>query len=215
MTVLTAVASLPYKAVRYPYQLVESRLVTAYLPEESSIRLAYERMLGSLDSTAGALFHDEGLKRRGQELRYRTEKVKKVVALEEKAAERRAEAAAKLEREKDAAAKDKARIQQEHEAEAARLKAEREAEKQAIARKAAERQRADEDQILDKTEAILAAERDRLDAEEARVEARVEVATQQPKKQLEKARKTAKSAKAKEHDAEVLSAMADEEKASR
>jgi hypothetical protein len=215
LTVPRTIAGLQYKALRYPSQLLETRVVAAYLPDESGVRLAFERVLGTLDATAGSLFADEALQHRGEALRRRALKVEKVVALEEKAAARRTEAEQKLAQEKQAAEQEKARVQQQHEAEAARLKAERDAEKQAIARKAAERQKADETAIRSQTEAILSAERDRIDAQEAKIEARVATSTAQPKQQLQQASKTAKAAKQKAQDAETLSALAKAEKSSR
>jgi hypothetical protein len=74
MSALTTVATLQYKAWRYPAQLVETRLVSTYLPRTSSARLAFERVLGTLDSTAGSLLGDETLQQRGDVLLQRVEK---------------------------------------------------------------------------------------------------------------------------------------------
>ncbi len=182
MTVLTTVATLQYKAWRLPSQLVETRLVAPYLPRTSGVRIAYERVLGTLDSTAGALLGDEDLQRRGDVLRQRVEKAERVAAIQHEAAERRAAGQELEQRKQQAEAEEKARVQQEHEAEAARHRAEAEL----LARKAAERQRAEEGHERDASEAILAAERDRLDAEEAKIQARVAVSKQARKKPRKK-----------------------------
>lgn len=169
MTVLTTVATLQYKAWRYPSQLVETRLVATYLPRTSGVRIAYERVLGTLDSTVGSLLGDDALHQRGEELCQRVAKAERVAVIEEQAAQRReAEAAARDEKEQAEVA-EKLRIQQEREAEAARHRTEAEL----VERKAAERQRADEGEVVDASQAILAAERDRLDARAASIEARV------------------------------------------
>lgn len=182
MTVLTTVATLQYKAWRLPSQLVETRLVAPYLPRTSGVRIAYERVLGTLDSTAGALLGDEGLQQRGDVLRQRVEKAERVAAIQQEAAERRETEQQLAQEKQQAEAEEKARTQREHEEEAARHRVEAEL----VARKAAERQRAEDGRVRDASEAILAAERDRLDAEEAKVKARVAVAGTTRKKPRKK-----------------------------
>ena len=54
LTVPRAVVKLEYKALRYPSHLLDTKVIAALLPIESGVRLAYERLLGGLDSAAGS-----------------------------------------------------------------------------------------------------------------------------------------------------------------
>lgn len=211
MTVPRTILGLEYKAVRYPAQLVETKLVAPRFAEDSPVRLSFERFLGTLDTTAGKLLADEALSDRGRVLTRRVEVLNKAVALEAKAAERKAEADAELKAKNQKAAEEKARIQTEHEQAAARLKAEREAEAQAVTRKAEARKRADEKAIVDSSQALIAAERDRLDAQKAKIEARVQTQTAEPKAQLKAASKGAQVAAERREDADRLKALRETE----
>ena len=204
---------LEYKAVRYPAQLIETKLVATRLPADHGLRLAYERLLGRLDSAAGRLLADQALAERGRALTRRTEILEKAVQLEEKATERTIAADQELGEQERQAEQAKAQIQTEHEREAARLKAEREAESKAIERKAAARKRADDKAIVDKTQQMIAAERDRLDAQEARIEARVETQTAAPKAALKAAAADARMAVDKKADADRLAQLREASKA--
>lgn len=215
MSVLTlprTVVGLEYKAIRYPAQLLETKVVAVRLAEDNPVRLGYERFLGTLDTTAGKLLADEALSDRGRVLTRRVEVLGKAIALETKAAERKAQADAELRATNEQAAQEKARIQREHEQTAARLKAERDAEAQAVERKAEARKRADDKAIVDSSQAIIAAERDRLDAQKAKIEARVATQTAAPKAELKTAGKNAQAAAEKRADAERLEALREAEK---
>lgn len=212
MTLPRTVIGLEYKAVRYPAQLLETKVFAARLAEDNPLRLGFERFLGTLDSTAGKLLADEALSDRGRVLTRRVDVLGKAVALETKAAERKAEADAELRAQNERAAQEKARIQSEHEQQAARLKAEREAEAKALEQRAAARKRADTKAIVDSSQAIIAAERDRLDAEEAKISARVETQTAAPKAQLKAAAKGAQAAAERRADADRLKALRESEK---
>jgi hypothetical protein len=198
--------------VRYPAQLLETKLVATRLSEDNPVRLAYERFLGTLDSTAGKLLADQALTDRGRVLTRRVDVLAKAVALEEKAAVRKAEADAELRTQNEKAEQEKAAIQAEHEREAARLKAEREAEAKAVERQAQARKKADEKAIVDSSQAIIAAERDRLDAEKAKIQARVETQTAAPVAQLKAAGKSAQAASERRAEADRLAALRESEK---
>lgn len=215
LTVPRTVAAYEYKALRFPAQLLETRLIAAKFPEESTVRLAFERLLGTLDSTAGALFADEALKTRGRALSRRAEIVEKAVELEAKAQQRKQEADATLHAEREQAAADKRRVQQEHDRKAKQIKAEREAAQAAVSQKAKAREKAEDTAIAAKTEATVAAERDRLDAQAASIEARVDVPTAAPKAQLDKAVKDTAAAQKTKGDADRLAQLADAEKQAR
>ncbi len=204
LTVPRTLVGLEYKAVRYPAQLFETKVVAVRLSDDHPVRLGYERFLGNLDLTAGRLLDDDALINRGRALTRRVEVLAKAVALEEKAEERRSAADAELRAEQQKAQQEKDDIQAEHEREAARLKAEREAEAAALARKAEARQRADDKAIVDSTQAIIAEERDRLDAEKAKIEARVAIQTAAPKAQLSSAMKSTQAAATLRADADRL-----------
>jgi hypothetical protein len=213
LTVPRTLAALEYKAVRYPAQLLETRLVAVRLSDDNPLRLGFERLLGTLDAAAGSLFADESLVARGRFLTRRVEMLEKAVALEAKAAERQATADAELRAQTKKLEQEKEQVQAEHEREAARLRAERDAEAKAIERKAAARERADADAIVESSQSIIAVERDRLDAEKARIEARVETQTAAPKAQLKAARKSGQEAVAKRADADRLTLVREAEKA--
>lgn len=204
LTLPRTLVGLEYRAVRYPAQLLETKVVALRLPDDHPFRLGYERILGNLDLTAGKLLADPALTNRGRALTRRVDVLTTAIALEEKANERRSAADAELRAEQQRAQQEKDQIQAEHEREAARLKAEREAEAVALERKAAARQRADDKAIVDSTQAIIAAERDRLDAEKARIEARVAIQTAAPKAQLSAANKSVQAAAKLRADADQL-----------
>jgi hypothetical protein len=214
LTVPRTVAALEYKAVRYPAQLLETRLVAVRLADDNPFRLGFERLLGTLDGAAGKLFADEALAERGRFLTRRVEMLEKAIALEVKAAERQQAADAELRAKQEQIEQEKVQVQIEHEREAARLKTERDAEAKAVERKAAARERADADAIVESSQSIIAAERDRLDAEKARIEARVQTQTAAPKAQLKAAGKGAQAAEAKRADADRLAQLRETEKAS-
>jgi hypothetical protein len=207
-------AALEYKAVRYPAQLLETRLIAVRLSDDNPLRLGFERLLGRLDGAAGKLLADQGLAERGRFLTRRVEVLEKAVALEAKAAQRQESAAAELRAQTEKIEQESAQVQAEHEREAARLKAERDAEAKAVERKAAARERADANAIVESTQSIIAAERDRLDAEKARIEARVETQTAAPKAQLKAAGKSVQAVAAKRADADRLAQLRETEKAS-
>jgi hypothetical protein len=212
LTIPRTIVGLEYKAVRYPAQLIETKVVAARLEEDHPVRLGYERFLGTLDTTAGKLLDDKTLADRGRVLTRRVDVLGKAVALEAKAAERKAEADAEFRAKNEQAAQEKAAIRTEHEQTAARLKAEREAEAKSIERKAQARKRADDKAIVDSTQAIIAAERDRLDEQKAQIEARVQTQTAAPKAQLKDAAKNVQAASARRSDAERLESLREAEK---
>jgi len=83
---------LPYQVARTPLALVDATLAKR-LPVDSPPRLAFERILGSLDEVAGRLLKDKSVQRRGSRLRARAETLGDAVQLEQDAAERRRAAA--------------------------------------------------------------------------------------------------------------------------
>ncbi len=211
LTVPRALVGLEYKAVRYPAQLFETKVIAARFTQDHPVRLGYERFLGKLDRTVGTLLADDLLTDRGRVLTRRVEVLDKAVALETKAAERKAEADAALKARNEQAEQAKAEVQAQHEREAARIKAERTAEAASIERKAMARKKADERAIVDSSQAIIAAERDRLDVEKARIEARVATQTAAPRAQLKAAGKSVQGAAERRAEADRLAALREAE----
>lgn len=212
-TLPKTVIGLEYKALRYPAQLLETKVMAPRLPDDNGLRLAYERLLGRLDSMAGRLLADEALAERGRIVTRRSQVLAKAVQLEEKAAERKAAADQQLREQERQAKQAKAEIQTEHEQQAARLKAERDAASKAIERKSSARKRADSTAIVDSTQQVIAAERDRLDVQEARIEARVETRTAAPKAALKSAAADGRTASQKKADADRLAQLRETSKA--
>lgn len=215
LTVPRTAAALEYKVLRYPSHLLETRVVATSLPEDSAIRLAFERVLGALDSTAGALFDDDGLRDRGRLLTRRTEVLKKALTLEEKAEQRKAAADAKLREQTERAEAKKAEVRRQQAEKAAQVQAEKRAAKEAVVERAQARQKADQEAITSKVEATLAAERDKLDQQEARIEARAKAATAAPKAQLDKAVADSEAARQERADADRLAELAAAEREAR
>ncbi len=215
LTIPRTAAALEYKVLRYPSQLIETKVVAVLLSEESSVRLAFERVLGSLDSTAGSLFADQGLKDRGRLLTRRAEIVETAAALEAKAQQRKVQADAQLRTETEKAAAKKAQAQQELERKAQQVRAEKSAAKAAAEQKAHARQRADQQATAAKAESVLKAERQRAEEQQARIETKEKAATAAAKAQLGKAVQDTEAAQKQRSDAERLAKLAEAEKASR
>src|ERR1700712_5372954 len=99
-TTLTALPrtllGLEYKAVRYPTQLLETKVLATRFEEDNPFRLAVERVLGTLDGAAGSFLKDDELVTRGRVLTRRVEVLEKAVELEAKAAARKEAADAQL-----------------------------------------------------------------------------------------------------------------------
>ncbi|MBW3639143.1 MAG: hypothetical protein KY451_04735 [Actinobacteria bacterium] len=215
LTISRTAAALEYKALRYPSQLFETKVVAVLLSEQSSVRLTFERVLGSLDSTAGSLFADQGLKDRGRLLTRRVESVETAASLEAKAQQRKEQADKQLRSETEKAAAKKAQAQQELERKAQQARAEKAAAKQAAEHKAQARQKADLQAAAAKAEAALKAERQRAEEQKARIEAKEKAVTAAPKAQLDKAVEDTEAALEQRSDAERLAKLAEAEKANR
>ncbi|MDX6199057.1 MAG: hypothetical protein QOJ79_2208 [Actinomycetota bacterium] len=214
LTLPKAAAALEYRALRLPATLLESQ-VARFLAEDSSVRLGFEKALGTLDEKAGSLLGNESLASRGHALRRRSEILGKAVELEAKAEARKAAAATKLEAGKKAAeqtreqAKRSARegVQQTLQTEQAEKKR---AEQQARARLQAETERV-EAEARAKAQAVTA----QLDAQEQRIEQTTKARIAAPKAQLSNAIAEKKAADAERAKADRLAKLASDEKDSR
>lgn len=213
LTVPRTVAGLEYKALRLPATVGAS--LVGRLDEESRIRLAFEKALGSVDAAVGRFLADEELTRRGTALSRRAEILETAVVLEEKAELRKAQAAQELKEKKAAAGEQRRNADQEKAEETRRLREQEKAAKKAASVEAAAKERAAAEAIRAEAAANLEAERDRVAAAEAAIEKRVEERTAAPKAQLEQAVKRKSNADAERAAADRLSELAQAEKARR
>jgi hypothetical protein len=108
LTVPRTVVALQYKALRFPSKVVEQQLVGRFLEQDSPLRLGVERSLASLDASVGRFLQDDGLTRRGTAVVRKADALDVASSLEEKAAQRKAEAEQSLQDQKQAAAEQRA-----------------------------------------------------------------------------------------------------------
>ena len=73
LTIPRAVAGAEYTVIRLPLSVLETHVMERYLPEESPVRLGFERALGTLDATIGRVLSDPELNRRGAALARRSD----------------------------------------------------------------------------------------------------------------------------------------------
>ncbi len=208
-------AALEYKVLRYPSQLIETRVVATLLSEDSTVRLAFERLLGVLDSAAGSLFADQALKDRGRMLTHRAEILEKAVSLETKAAQRKQRADAELRVTTEQAEADKEQARQERQRELQQVSADKHAAKAAVDKAAQDRKAAEKKAIAAETAADVAAERTKAEARKAQIEQRTEAATASSKAELSKAVEDTRAAQQEKADADRLASLAAAERASR
>ena len=67
-----SIARLPYAAARLPFTLLDERVVARYWDQDASVRVGFERWLGSLDLVAGRFLGDDEISRRGLALMRQT-----------------------------------------------------------------------------------------------------------------------------------------------
>ncbi len=215
LTVPRTVAALEYKALRLPATVVETQVVARFLDEESRVRLAYEKALGSVDSAVGKLLANDELSRRGTALSRRAEVLETAVRLEEKAEQRKAAADEALEASKSTADEQRRTAEQEKAQELRRLREQEKAAKKAVQQKADAAQKAAAKAVQAKAQADIDAERGRLAETEARIEQRTAEGTAAPKAQLSSAFDRQSEADAERAAADRLSQLADAEREKR
>lgn len=215
LTLTRSVVALEYRALRYPSQLLETTVVAARMPDDSGLRLAYERLLGALDSKAGSLLADQRLTDRGRALTRRADVIEKAVALEAKAAERKTKADEQLgtSTQKAQVKRTEARRTYEHDvAQATNDKQKAQAEAQ---RKATERKHAEREAVANKARITLQAEKKQADKQEARIDQQTAARTAAPNAQLSDALQDTETAAKRKADADELAQLAEQEKLSR
>jgi len=62
------IAKLEYKAVRWPFTLLDDRLITRCWGQDALLRSGFRRFLGSLDRFVGWLLADDAISQRGRDL---------------------------------------------------------------------------------------------------------------------------------------------------
>lgn len=214
-TIPRAAAALQYKALRLPVQFLGTHVVASLFAPESGVRLGFERLLGTVDSTAGSLFADRSLAERGRALTRRAEVVDKAVTLEGKAQERKEQAQSELRERTDKISADRRQTASEHAETAQQVREQEQAERAAVAQKAQAREEAAEQAIQSKAESSLEAERERLEQQQDRIDAQHDTRTAGAKDQLSTAVEDTQAARQTKADADRLAALASAEKASR
>ncbi len=203
--------ALQYRALVLPYRLVRP----TFLADESALRLGYDRAIGALDEKVGALLGDEALVHRGQSLRKHADVVEKAVVLEAEAGRHAEMAASTREQGAEAVRSRRAAATREAGESVREAREDAAAAKERVARETAQREQVEKDRIeaaaRNRSDAALQAER----AEEVRIAAAEKAVTAAPKAQLDGALDELSTADEQRQQAEVLSGLADKEKARR
>lgn len=204
-----------YTMLRLPLTVLEDRVVTRYLEEDSRLRLGFERALGTLDATVGRLVGDAELTRRGGRLSHRAGMLEKAVVLEEKAHARREQANASLHEAKAVAEHKRTAARRRAQEDVKALKQDQQVAKQAAARRATTKAEAASEAARRRAAAKVDAIEDAAEQQAERVEALAEARAVKPVAQLRDAGQLAQQARQERAAAERLSELADEQKARR
>lgn len=215
LTVPRTVASLEYTALRLPLTLVQHQVVERFLDEESSLRLGFEKAVGTLDSTVGKCLGDQELRRRGATLSRRADMLGVAATLEDKASTRREEAAAELKQAKEDAAQQRKQAQETARSEAKALRDKQQAERRVAKESAQAEARAKTEAVERETRAKLETEQSTLDHRLEAIDSRTAARTAAPKAQLEDAVQVAADAAKERQTADRLEQLASAEKESR
>jgi hypothetical protein len=213
LTVPRTVAALEYQLLRLPATVVGKAIAT--LEEESRVRLAFEKALGSVDATVGRLLANDDLTRRGTALSRRAEVLETAVRLEEKAELRKASAAEALQEQKSTAAAQRTAAEQDKQKELRRLREQEKAAKKAVQDKADAQEKAAAKAVQAKARAEITAERERLAETEQRIEQTTAARTAAPKAQLQDAVGRKQDADAERAAADRLAQLAGAEREKR
>jgi hypothetical protein len=213
LTVPRKAAALEYSLLRLPVQLIESQVVTRFLEDDSALRLGFERALGTLDETAGRLFADEQLVRRGHARR--SDVLADAARLEEQAAQRKAEADAELRADEQRVAAERKQAEKTRREGVRSATAAERAEKKRVAAQAKAREQAEKRRIEQETRTKVQAATAQADAQEARIDAEERAATAAPKAQLSQATQEKAAADQQRAKAERLEGLVDAEREKR
>jgi hypothetical protein len=215
LTIPRAVAGAEYTVIRLPLSVLETRVVERYLPEESPVRLGFERALGTLDATVGRVLSNPELTRRGAALARRSDVLAKAVALEEKAAVRKQEANAGLTQAKRAAERKRVDATQRAQGVAKELHEQQKAERRAAEEKAEAAARAEVEAVEREAQAALEREQAQLEGRLTAIESRTAARTAKPQAELQDAAELRGEAARERKTAARLGQLAETEKAQR
>lgn len=215
LTLTRSVVALEYRALRYPSQLLETTVVAARLPDDSGLRLAYERLLGAFDSKAGSLLADQHLTDRGRALSRRADVIEQAVALEAKAAKRKTKADEQLGTSTQQAQVQRTEARRTYEHDVAQAENDKQTAQAQAQRRATERKHAEREAVATKARVTLEAEKKQADKQEARIDEQTAARTAAPKAQLSGALEDTETAAKRKADADELAKLAQQEKLSR
>jgi hypothetical protein len=215
MSVTRTLLAAEYAAMRLPLTLLESRVVTKYLPEESRFRLGFEKSLGSLDSIVGKVVGSADLTRRGAQLHHKAELRGTAVALEERAEAREATADAELRKAKAAAERKRTEAQERTQADVADLRRRQQEEKQAAAQQAQQKTEAAGAATVREAEKQVAQVDRQAAQQKQRIERQKQTRTAAPKAEFAGATELSAQAKKQRAAAERLHELTAQEKAAR
>lgn len=207
-----AVLQLQYHAVRLPIMVVHTRILGRYLPEDSPLRLSFERVLGSLDSTAGRLLADQTLQQRGTAMRQHAAVRTAAAQLEHVAQRRRGQAEQQLTAVTEDTAGRRKQAQRNLRDDIAETLRDEEADKRQVAEQVQARVEAETNQTLAAGGERLAALDEQRIAAQARIDTREQQATAQPKEALKAAGNEKSDADQRRGDADRLNHLAANER---
>lgn len=203
--------SLQYRAIVLPARLGRP----TFLADESTVRLAYERVLGSLDQTAGSVFGDAALVQRGAALSRRTEVIEKAVALEAQAAEHAAAAETTRDQGLDDVRRERSAAAQRAASAVNTARTDEQAEKVRIAQETDQRERAEKARIEAEADRKASEASAALQADQARIDAAEKAVTAAPKAEVQNAVAQKRAANEQKRTAASLADLAEAERDSR
>jgi len=209
-----AALRLQYRIVRAPLRLFEDRVLNRVDPEAPG-RLLYERSVGTVDATVGGVLGDDDALQRGATLIQRSEALGEATRLDQEAKQKRQQADAKFEQEREsvASAPVEARKAAQRKADQARSTAEQRKKQaaDAAAKQSAEAKQRIDEAAANKVTGVEAAKR----AKQQTATAAEKAATDAAKAELDDAAEKRSEAVDKRAHAERVDELADAEKEQR
>ena len=77
------ITKLEYKAVRWPFSVLDDRVITRYWKQDALLRSGFRRFLGLLDRFVGWLLADDAISQRGHNLLRQTQDIPREAAIDE------------------------------------------------------------------------------------------------------------------------------------
>jgi hypothetical protein len=202
------VLHLQYQAVRLPVGVLDTRVLGSYLPADAPLRLAVQRVLGSLDTTAGRLLADQTLQRRGTALRERAAALTSAAQLERDAQHRRGQAEEQLTAAAGDASGRRAQARREHRDDVEQAIGDEQAAKRRVAEQAHTRAEAQEEQAQKAAAERLRGVDAQRSAKQTRIDAQQRQAAAEPTATLQAAAADRSDADKRRSDADRLNQLA-------